>query len=308
MLLLAVPGCVCECAAQGSRGCGTPFALVAERVTLPITVLNDFIFLRADVNGTHGKMMFDTGTPEALVLNDHLLKRLGPGRVEGQARVGSGQTYTITTRNCVHSVSVSGFETRNVPLVESDDLGFMEKDITPDFMGFVGYQAFAGYAFELDYGRRRLTFEKNVHGSRPALLDGEKVLATLPFTTRRRSNSPLICVEVGSQSFIGTFDTGQSGSLEMNDTLRDSLIQAGTLMPLSGRDEDGNMVYRVTDLELAPGVHISLPAMTIQPSASPSDKGIGITEQTVIHLGFQMLSQLKTVWDWPNRTIYLLKA
>ena len=252
--------------------------------------------------------MFDTGTPEVLVLNDHLLKGLGPGKVEGQARVGSGQTYTITTRNCVHSVDVAGVETRDVPLVESDDLGFIENDITPDFLGFVGYQAFAGYTFELDYARRRLAFEKNVQGSRPALLDGETVLATLPFTTRRRPNSPLISVKLGGQTFIGTFDTGQSGSLEMSDTLRESLVHAGVLTPLPGRDEDGNVVYRVKDLEFTPGVHISLAAMTIHPFASPSDKGIGITEHAVIHLGFQMLTQFKTVWDWPNQTMYLLKA
>ena len=305
-MFFAASSCIGTCASQTSNGCGTPFALSTEHVSLPITVLNDFVFLHAEVNGTQGKMMFDTGTPEALVLNDHFLKELGPGKNAGQARVGSGQTYTITIRNCVHAVSVSGFQNGDVPSVESDDLGFMEKDITPDFLGSVGYQAFAGYTFELDYARRRLAFEKNARGKRPTLLDGEKVLATLPFTTRRRPNSPLISAEVGGKTFIGTLDTGQSGSLEMNDSLRKSLVKAGILTPLPGKDEDGSVVYRVKDLELTPGIHINLPAMTIAPPGSLSDKGIGITEQAVIHLGFQMLSQFKTVWDWPNGTIYIL--
>ena len=305
--LLAVLGCF-GAGAQTDSACGTPFTLTTEHLSVPITVINDFIFLQAEVNGIHGKIMFDTGTPEALVLNDHLLEGLGPGKVEGQALVGSGQMYTITTRTCVHAVSVGGAPPRDMPLVESNDLGFIEKDITPDFLGFVGYQAFAGSTFELDYVRRRLEFEKNVKGSRPALLNGQTVLATLPFTTRRRPNSPLISVKLGGQTFLGTFDTGQSGSLEMSDALRESLVHAGSLVPLPGRDDDGNVVYRVKDVELTHGVHISLPAMTIHPIHSPSDKGIGITEHAVIHLGFQMLSQFKTVWDWPNHTIYLVKA
>ena len=152
-----------------------------------------------------------------------------------------------------------------------------------------------------------MIFEKSAGGSRPKLLRGEKVLAALPFTTRRRPNDPLIPVRLGRQSFLGAFATGQSGSLEMDDALRNDLVKTGNLLPLPGRDVDGSPVYWVIDLELTSGVHISLPAMTIQSVGSPADKGIGITERATIFLGFQAISQFKTVWDWPNRTIYLLE-
>jgi hypothetical protein len=307
LTVLATLGLVRSCWSQAQAGCGTPFAFTAERLTLPLTVVNDFVFVPTEVNGTKGKMMFDTGTRKALALNDRLLKQLGPGTAKGRGHVGSGQGYTVTIRDCVHGLKIGDGSAVDVPAVESEDLGFIEKDITPDFLGFLGYEAYPGYAFELDYVRRRLTLAKGRKGSRSSLVDGEKVLATLPFTTRRRPDDPFIAVKIGGHSFIGAFDTGQSGLLEMNDAMRDSMIKEGSLLPLPGKDEDGNAVYCVKDMKLAPGVHVSLPAMTIHQTGSLADKGTGITEPAAIFLGYQLLSQFKTVWDWPNQTIYLLQ-
>ncbi len=164
-------------------------------MSVPLTIVKEFVFLHADIDGTQGKIMFDTGTPETLVLNDHFLTRLSNGKFAGHAQVDSGQSYTETIRDCVHSVRIPGFTSGNIPWIESNDLGFIEKDITSYFMGFIGYGAYSGYAFELDYNRRELNLERNARGSRPALLDEKKILATLPFTTRRRANDPLISVK-----------------------------------------------------------------------------------------------------------------
>ena len=94
--------------------------------------------------------------------------------------------------------------------------------------------------------------------------------------------------------------------MEMSDSRRSSLIAANAIVALPSRSSDGEVVYRVEDLEVAFGVHIPLPAITIRTVGSPADKGIGITEDAVVYLGFQALSQFKTVWDWSNHMIYLL--
>ena len=304
---LVASGLVPQGLAQETAACGTPFRFTAERVTLPLTVVNEFIFVPASVNGTSGKMMFDTGTGDALALNDHLLKQLGPGKALGQAKVGSGQGYTMTLRDCIHRIKIGEQNVLGAPAVESEDLGFIEKDITPDFLGFIGYGAYPGYAFKLDYVLRRLTLLRGKKGSKTSLLDGEAVLATLPFTTRRRPDDPFITVRISSHSFVAAFDTGQVGVLEMDDNQRDSMIKEGSLLPLSEKDDDGNALYRVKDLQVAPGVHVSLPGVTVRHVGSIADKGIGITETAAIYLGYQFLSQFKTIWDWPNQTIYLLQ-
>ena len=156
---------------QGAATCGTPFRFTAERVTLPLTVVNEFLFVPAAINGVDGKMMFDTGTGDALALNDHLLTQLGPGKALGKAKVGSGQGYTMTLRDCIQRVKIGEQNVVEAPAVESEDLGFIEKDITPDFLGFIGYGAYPGYAFKLDYVLRRLTLMKSVKGFKTKLLE-----------------------------------------------------------------------------------------------------------------------------------------
>lgn len=295
------------CLSQKTTICDTSFRFTEEHLTLPLTVVNEFIFVPAVINGVKGKMMFDTGTREALALNDHLLKRLGAGKVLGQAKVGSGQVYTRTIRDCIRRVQIGDRRVMEASLVESEDLSFIEKDVTPDFIGFVGYDAYLGYAFKLDYVLRRLTLVKGERGSTTSLLKDETVVATLPFTTRRRPDDPFITVTISGRPFIATLDTGQLGVLEMDDTQLDSMIKAGDLQPLAEKDDDGDQLYRVNDLEIVPGVHVSLPGIGVRHIGSIADKGIGITEPAAIYLGYEFLSQFKTIWDWPNQTIYLLR-
>ena len=213
----------------------------------------------------------------------------------------------MTLRDCIPRVKIGDQNAVEAPAVESEDLSFIEQDITPDFLGFIGYGAYRGYAFKLDYVLRRLTLLKGEKGSRTKLLNGETVLATLPFTTRRRPDDPFITVRISGRSFIAAFDTGQVGVLEMDDNQRDSMIKDGGLLPLPEKDDDGNTLYRIKDVEVVPGVHVSLPGVTVRHVGSIADKGIGITEPAAIYLGYQFLSQFKTIWDWPNQTMYLLQ-
>jgi hypothetical protein len=148
---------------------------------------------------------------------------------------------------------------------------------------------------------------KSEKGFKTKLLDGEAVLATLSFTTRRRPDDAFVTVKISGCPFIAAFDTGQVGVLEMDDDQRDSMIKEGSLIALSEKDDDGNALYRVRDLEVYPGVHVSLPGVTLRHVGSIPDKGIGITEPAAIYLGYEFLSQFKTVWDWPNHTIYLMQ-
>jgi hypothetical protein len=75
--------------------------------------------------------------------------------------------------------------------------------------------------------------------------------------------------------------------LEMNQQTRDALIAKKFLIPLPGKDEDGKTVYRREQLKLPNGLTVSLPALPIGEAGSIADKGLGITEDKAIFLGYR---------------------
>jgi hypothetical protein len=82
--------------------------------------------------------------------------------------------------------------------------------ITPDFLGWVGYYFWEGYALKLDYRRSRVTLYK---GPPELYLSAEKVIAELPFEIRKLPNHPVMHIRIGGLDIIAAFDTGQYGAL-----------------------------------------------------------------------------------------------
>jgi|GEM_PF-564178 len=351
MLLLAVPAsCLCTQVQSGSAALATPpppdnapaaraagvfpstvisasrfhvngdahFHMTGDVRRLAFMMVHDFPFVSAEVNGTKGKMMFDTGAQQALNLNDHLLTNLGPGRAAGSGFVGSGQSYTVTLRSRVDQVTIGSREDAlsfaGVSDVPSQDLSFLEP-LTPDCLGLVGYDSFDGYLMKLDYAKGVLTFYKATDKRRVSrdFLKGETVLAVLPFETRKLPNHPLIHLKVGDEEFLGAFDTGQIGMVQMSKETQQALADQKLLTPLpqsqisNGSQEHGATMYTIKGLHLSAALTASISGVPVSNQPGPAAGPMGTPETNIISLGYSFLSQYKTVWDYPDKKIYLLR-
>ncbi len=289
--------------------------------TLPFLMVHEFPFVPAEVDGTPGKLMFDTGTREALSLNDHLLTGLGPGRVIGRGFVGSGESFAVTLHPAIDRVSLappgSGLRFAGVPGVQSQNMDFLESFTTLDCLGLIGWSFFEGYLMKLDYGRGLLTFYRATAARRAArdFLKGETVLAVLTFETRRLPNHPLIHLKIGTHDFLGAFDTGQIGQVQMSAQTQRALAEERLLTPLSPeRTASGPTGRRVTvcrieglHLSGSEGITASVSGVPVFNQPGPAAAPMGTPESDIISLGQAFLSQYKTVWDYPDKKIYLLK-
>jgi hypothetical protein len=83
------------------------FRLKGDVVSIPFVMVREFPFVKARVGGVEGKLLLDTGAPDALSLNHNHLK-LPEGRVIGLGRFGSGQIYEEILRPSVDDVSLAG--------------------------------------------------------------------------------------------------------------------------------------------------------------------------------------------------------
>jgi opacity protein-like surface antigen len=278
--------------------------LAGEIVTLPIVMVQEFPFIEGSIAGVSGKLMFDTGNEQALTINDHRVPISG-GRAIGTGFFGSGQTFTIRLVPELRDIVIGGLAFPSATLVTVQDARLLER-ITPDFIGWVGHHAFAGYALKLDYRALTATFYRHVAGAgegrEPGYLQGEQVIAELPFETRTLPNHPIIPGRIGEMEVTSSWDTGQQGSLYTTAEGKARLLAEGLLIPwpsdpdlfdLHGVQLDGHAMPVIRGIDVAT-------------DPSPSAAAIGITETHRLSIGYGLLHQFKTVWDYELERIYLL--
>ncbi|MBO9547743.1 hypothetical protein [Caulobacter sp.] len=285
-----------------SRAAVAPeFRLKGDTVSIPFVMVREFPFVEVQINGVKGKLMFDTGASEALALNQNPFK-LPEGRAIGRGNFASGQSYDVILRPSVDDVRLpGGLSYDRVTTFRSQDAAQLER-ITPDFLGWLGYQFWDGYAVKVDYKASKATFYK---GGPKAFLKGETVIAAIPFETPKLPNNPVLTAKIGDTDFETVLDTGQYGNLFADKATLEQLTAAGAITPTPG--EKGAIDLKAAQFAKGPAIPLAKIGSHPIEGAAPFAKAIGLTSPRIMTLGYAFLRQYKTVWDYPNKTLYLLK-
>tara|TARA_R110002020_G_scaffold155391_1_gene336396 strand:+ start:12049 stop:13002 length:954 start_codon:yes stop_codon:yes gene_type:complete len=287
------------------------FQLTGDSISFPLTIVNSYPFISGEINGVKGKLMFDTAHRYALDINNKIVP-LPSQKVEGDGFVGSGQKFKRYTNDAIKEVKlINGLHFQNLKQIGSANYDFIQNDITPDFIGFIGHDFFEGYLFKLDYTKRKLTFYKNTasRASSKDFLAGEKVLAVLNFETRKLPNIPMMKVDVNDVEMLALFDTGGSyGSLEITDKDAEGLMKKKNLINY-GRDGSDDNLFSLEKVKMNPQLTVDLIGIykNSTDDNSPVRKALGITEDTVLTFAYRFLVQYKTVWDYKRKKIYVLE-
>ncbi|GAB7551244.1 hypothetical protein NRB_07410 [Novosphingobium sp. 11B] len=260
-------------------------------------MVEEFPFVDGEVNGVKGKFMLDTGSSSTVSgLNDRRIP-LPAGASAGDGTFGSGQHFAVTLRPRISEIRIGHMSFRDVRNVTSQD-GKQLEEITPDFLGWVGFAFWHGYAMKLDYRCRRATFDQR--GAR-ALLEGEKLAMVLPYQVRKLANHPIVISHVGDVPFQTPFDTGQYGTLFTDDVTRDRLLAQGHIR----RSVTTPNTYDV-DVRMPDGRKIVVPSIPINNGVFAAADPLGLAHSNILSLGYAILNQYNTIWDSHGRKLYLL--
>lgn len=270
--------------------------LTGKIITLPLVMVREFPFIEGEIAGIRGKFMLDTGMRDALVINDHRVPIAGGTRI-GTGHFGSGQTYEVRLHSIVRNVRIGGIDYPSATSVRSQDARMLEA-ITPDFLGWIGYGFFSGYAMKIDYQRRQVTFYEE---GPDTYLAGETLVAILPFETRKLPNVPLLKALIGDVDAIVSLDTGMYGSLNTTEEKRRHLVDRGRLTPTEDPDK-----FDLGGVRIADRIDVDVPGIEVEEGASASATPVGVTEDTELELGFVFLRNFKTVWDYRRKQLHLL--
>lgn len=285
------------------------FRLTGDSVTFPLTIVNAFPFISGEVNGVKGKFMFDTGHKGALDINSNMVPLSSP-KADGSGFVASGQTFEKYTNDSIKEVRlVNGLHFQNLKQIPSANYDFLQENITPDCIGYMGYDFFNGYIFKLDYTKRKLTFYKSTpeRESSKDFLNGEKLLAILNFEIRNLPNIPMIEVKVDDVKMLGLFDTGGSyGLLDFTDKDSEKLAKRKYLHHYGkdGYDEDLFVLKKVAVNNQLTTDFVGIHKID---ETSQFKEAIGVTEDNILILAYRFFAKYKTVWDYEHKKIYVLE-
>ncbi|MGB9989357.1 hypothetical protein [Pseudoduganella rhizocola] len=272
------------------------FRLRAEIVTLPFVMVREYPFVEGSVEGVRGKWMLDTGLEIALAINDHRVPLDTTSTGDGQ--FGSGQKFAIRRAPVVRQVHVGGLDFPQVTTVQTQDATQLER-ITPDFLGWIGFNLWNPSTLKMDYRQQKATFYRSASAD---ALAGEELVAALPFGLRKLPHIPVMAGRVGDLPVAAAFDTGAYGMLCIDQQSMDRLLASGVLKP-SGKDGR----YDLSGLRIGATAMPDLKEIFVLTSGFPAAVPTGLTDPAVLVLGYAFLRQFKTVWDYREQKLYLLR-
>lgn len=284
--------------------------LHGDSVVFPISIINSYPFIAVSVNGVTGRFMFDTGFGTSIAINDNYIN-LPNKKAKRNGVVASGESFVVSVNDTIGEVKfTNGIIYKNLQDISSANYDFLQKYISPDIAGYVGHNFYDGYIFKLDYLHKKLTFYKNTAQRKTSkdFLAGEKLLAVIDFETRKLPNIPVMKVKIDGVDAMGLFDTGQNGYLQMDSASANKLYSRRSVIR-SGTDGVGDTLLHVKnivfDRKLRTGLK-GVEKLGFQGTVI-TRKVSGITEPNILSIGYRFFAQFKTVWDYPEKKIYVLE-
>lgn len=271
---------------------------LTEPWTLPFIVTAGRPMLEATVGGVGGRVMFDTGTEDVMLLN-RALAPLDAGQALGTGQASSGQRVEVR-RHPAPEVTLGGRPLPLGPVVRSGDFGFLLQGLRPDFLGFVGAGWVQDRAFVLDYGRRALTLLP-LQGDRTLAVPAPPAAEVVARIDLRlvHDELPLAAGAVGERPILVDFDTGDTTTSYLKASTLEALTAAGllTTWPRGMR--------RIDDLRLGGARFDTVNGQWVEVGGPDDPRRDGQPE--LLRLGSSFLQQNPTLWNLAGATILVLR-
>jgi hypothetical protein len=288
---------------SGSESAVDDYALDSEHISLPFHLVDGFILIDSEINGKYGKLMFDTGTPFGLFLNNHFLG-LDTTEQIGKGSTGSGQALKLSITSNLKATISESVHFENLQNIVHSDFEFIEKGITPDFLGFIGNEFIKNYEIVIDYDRQVIDLYKLKKDGTTYInyKRNEPELASMQFTPDTRSKQiPVIVMTVGGEKFEAKFDTGNQGKIKLNEATKTKLLQEGNLVEYNkgnwyGQPDAERITYSIKNIKY----------ITIDLS-SVNNYQYSENDKNEFTLGYQFLKNYISVWNYKKETISLFK-
>lgn len=288
---------------------GFVFEKGIEKVTIPIVLINNLVFIPIKVNGVELNFLLDTGVEETILFS-----------LEDNPNVNFFNSEKISLRGLGSEEAIEGLKTTN-NILELDgiktnrqliyvilDQSFnLSSQIGIPVNGIIGYQFFRDNLIRIDYANKRVIVYKNDEGNRKKI---EKKFDKLPITIEKLKPYLMTIVEI-SESKVPTkmlLDTGNSDSIWLFQNLSESIkVPAKNFDDFLGKGFSGDIEgkrARVASFSFDKYVFRS-PIVAFPDSSSI--KSVRMVVNRAGSVGGEILKRFSVVFDYKNELLYLKK-
>lgn len=258
---------------------------------LPFALRDGKPMIAATIAGQVGVVMFDTGTPHVLMLNRDALA-LPAGQEVARGHAASGQAIVVKA----HPAPAAILAGRPMDLPDpalSGDFGFTRAGLGADFLGFLGTPAVAATPFTLDLARGRIT----LLAAGTVSPVPEDIVADIAFVFSE-GEQPLWAGRLGDLPILIDIDTGDGGTIYLNDATRAALVQAGHLAGTGPEVVLSGLAFGGASFGPVP--------VRVVAAGGPQDmRRTGHPD--LLRLGAAFLAAHPSLWDFPARRLVLLR-
>ena len=264
-------------------------------VTVPMEMWGGRPVVHAKINGQGPfKLLLDTGTTLAAVLDESLVKKLEIPTTREAPALGSAvedQPVEIDT------IAIGDAEFSKVLAIQADFSGFMPAG-TETYAGILGLPLFENCLLTLDYPGRRVIFES---GGLPEV-GGE----TIPYSPdRERDFGVTISLSVAGVDVKAHVDTGSPGFATFLNKMQEKLPLVGKPRVVGmARTPMGNAQVRTAQLD--GNVKIGVHEFT-KPRIDFADLG-PMVEHDCGNVGYRLLKDFAITLDQKNRRLRLRRG
>lgn len=262
------------------------FDLVTGKPMIPVTAM-----------GRPGRMLFDNGTPDLVILNRDALP-LPPGTEVGRGHAASGQEISIEVTEAPHLV-VAGRSLDLPAKVPTGNFGFTAPAFGPDFIGFLGTPFAQDHAFVLDYDRQVLTVFRTdpagtllVPAPEAAEVAGRVDFAIWP------GQQPTTAALLGPLPILMDIDTGDSGTLYLRPESLNRMLASGDLR------QDGEKLI-LSQITFGGASFADITADLVIAGGPQDFRTTGHADW--LRLGSDFLARHPVLWNFPDHSLTILR-
>ena len=286
---------------------GFVFDKGVEKVTVPISIINNLIFMPITVNGVALNFLLDTGVEEILLFS-----------LEDNPDVNFFNSEKITLKGLGSEVAIEGLKTTNNILelkgmkanrqliyVILDQSFNLSSQIGIPVNGIIGYQFFRENLVRIDYANKRVTIYKNTEANHKKFNKKyEKVKISI-----EKYKPYLNAVADMNESKIPVkllIDTGNSDSVWLFQKLSKQIkVPAKNFDDFLGKGFSGDIEgkkARITNFTF--GNNTFKKPIVAFPDSS-SIKNVRMVQNRVGSIGGEILKRFSVIFDYQNNQLYL---